>query len=105
VKERCKRSSPNDWVNYLTTSRVIKIIRDHGPCFLFFKLKLVSNYYEEHRLEGRGMFFDTSKSKISQQSLENIQAMFKGLDCNWTNGLNDDQIRILKLSAVLKCAK
>jgi len=38
------------------------------------------------------MFFDTSKSKIGRQRLEN---RLDKLDYSWNNGLNDDQIRIL----------
>jgi len=82
-----------EWVNYLTTSRVLKIIRDQHPCFPFYKHE--SNYYEEPKCKGKGMFFETLKSKIDRQSLENRLDMFRGLYYNRNNGLNDDQIGIL----------
>jgi len=58
---RCKRATPKEWVNYLTISRAIKIIRVKYPCFLY--CKLVSNSYKKSRRPKHGMFLDKSKSK------------------------------------------
>jgi len=80
--QRCKQATPKEWVKYLTTSSVVKIIRD---------CKLVSNYYEEPS----GTFFDRSWSKTGHQSLENLLDIFKGLQQPWNTELNNDKIRIL----------
>jgi len=65
--QRCTRATPKEWIKYLTASRVVKIIRDEHPCYLY--CKLVSNYYEEPRKPKSGMFFDRSWSKTGHQSL------------------------------------
>jgi len=93
LKKRCKRASPREWVNYLTASKAIKVIRDQHPSLLY--CKIVSNYYEEPRKPQQGMFFDSSKSRTGRQSLENRLDLIKEINQPWNNGLNNDALRVL----------
>jgi len=61
-----QESITKERVNYLSTT---KVIRDQHPSHLHYKI--VSNYNEEPQKPQKGMFFDTSKSRIGRQSLEN----------------------------------
>jgi len=92
LQRRCKRASPQEWANYLASSRVIKTIRDHEPKELYIKIS--SNYYEESRRQNIGYFFDGSKSATGKQSLENRLEFFKDYTKPWNIGLNNDEIRI-----------
>jgi len=107
LKKRCKRASPREWVNYLATSKAIKVIRDHylkaskaikvirdqHPSLLY--CKIISNYYEELRKPQQGMFFDSSKSRTGCQSLENRLDLIKEIYQPWNNGLTNDTLRVL----------
>jgi len=60
--KRCKRATPCEWVKYLTASRVMKILREKQPKFLYYNT--TSNYYEEQRKPKWGKFFDSSKNVV-----------------------------------------
>jgi len=77
-------------------SNIIKCKKRHKnqlPSHLY--CKIVFNYYEEPWKPQQGMFFDSSKSRIGCQSLENQLDLIKEINQPLNNGLNDDAIRIL----------
>jgi hypothetical protein len=61
LTELCQRATPEQWTNFITASRVIKILRDKEPNFLHDEL--TKTYFEEKRYPGVGMFFDASRIK------------------------------------------
>ncbi len=91
----CKRATPDEWTNFITTSRVIKILRDEEPKHLC--AKLTSTYFDERRKPGLGFFFDRSRIKKGRQSLENRLMFMRSITFEWTcdlKKLSNDGIRI-----------
>ncbi len=73
----------------------IKIIRDKKPTRLHNLLMQI--YYSEGRNVARGIFYDSSKSRVGGQSLQNrlkyvalIKEPWKEINAKWTN----DMIRV-----------
>jgi hypothetical protein len=65
----CEHAMPEQWTKIITASRVIKIIRDKEPSYLYEKL--TNAYFEEHRYPGLGFVFVSSKTKKGHQLLPN----------------------------------
>ncbi len=91
----CQRATPDEWTNLITSSRVIKILRDEEPRYLCNEL--IATYFDERRKPGLGFFFDRSKIKKGRQSLENILLFMRSIMFEWTGNtktLSNDRIRI-----------
>jgi hypothetical protein len=73
----CKRATPDKWTNFITSSRVIKILRDEQPKELCEKL--VATYFNQRRKPGLGFFFDRSRIKKGHQSLENRLLLMRSI--------------------------
>ncbi len=68
-------------------------MRDHEPAQL--NEILSSNYYEERRQPGVGLFFDTSHVKVGRQSLQNRLLFMRKITYPWhATAMSNDQIRI-----------
>ena len=63
------KATPLEWFKYTTASVAIKTIREKAPKRLHQILQ--RTYYSERRNVGRGLFYDASKTKQGQQSLQN----------------------------------
>jgi len=61
-----KEQTLKEWVKYLTASRLVKIIRDECPCYLY--CKLVSNYYEEPRKPQSGCFLARQSQNLAAKA-------------------------------------
>ncbi len=93
LTELCQRATPEQWTNFITASRVIKILRDKEPKFLH--VELTKNYFEEKRYPGVGMFFDASRIKKGQQAISNRLFFMRSIKFPWNSKpLSNDQIRI-----------
>jgi hypothetical protein len=95
LTELCQRATPEQWTKFITASRVIKVIRDRQP--LELHRILTSNYFEERRHPGVGLFFDSSKSKKGRQSLPNRLLFMRVISYPWNaieSQMTNDQIRI-----------
>jgi len=92
--KRCKRATLNEWAKYTTSSKVIKIIRDKRPIYLYNRLN--SNLYTENRRPGLGFFYDNSMNMRGKQSIQNRLPYFRLIRDQWINNeITDDAIRIL----------
>jgi len=65
----CAQETQNMWANFITASKVIKIVRDCQPKDLY--LPLMSTYFEGKRQPGCGFFYDRSQTKKGRKSLKN----------------------------------
>lgn len=95
LTERCKRATPRQWCNFITASKVMKIIRDKQPATLHQMLQ--STYFEESRKPGIGLFYDASLNLFGKQSLENRLLFMRSCKKEWnliTPKLSNDAIRI-----------
>jgi hypothetical protein len=93
LTELCKRATPEQWTKFITSSRVIKIVRDNQPSELANRLKSV--YFEENRRPGCGLFFDASRIKKGQQSIQNRLLFMRSITYPWNREpMNDNLIRI-----------
>ena len=89
----CKRATPEQWTKFITSSRVIKILRDDQPLELVNLLKSV--YFEEKRRPGCGQFFDASRIKKGQQSIQNRLLFMRSISYPWNSEpMSDNLIRI-----------
>ena len=96
LSRRCERATPKEWVQYLTASLVMKTIRDQQPKPLFDLL--MNNYFEESRKPNVGYFFDSSRTLVGRQSLQNRLMFMLSINDPWNNKLQiktDDEIRVL----------
>jgi len=102
---RCKRATPSEWVQYTTSSKVIKITRDKCPSLI--NERLLRSLYVESRRPTVGFFFDNSSSKQGKQSIQNRLPFFKNLSTQWMNNeINVDAIRtMLKKSFLSYCTE
>jgi len=93
LTELCKRATPEQWAKFVTSSRVIKIMRDKQPTELNQRLKDV--YFEQKRQPGCGRFFDSARIKKGQQSIQNRLLFMRSIDYPWNlKPMSDDLIRI-----------
>ncbi len=86
LTELSKRATPEQWAKFITSSPVIKIIRDKEPRFLYEKL--TKAYYEERRHPRIGLFFDSSKTRKGRQSLQNRLLLCDQFKLNGTYQIN-----------------
>ena len=91
---QCRRATPKQWSNFITASKVMKIIRDKQPSELH--QLLLRNYFEEPRYPGVGLFFDSSVNKKGLQSIENRLLFMRSIKTPWNNKspLTNDEICI-----------
>ena len=88
-----QRATPEQWTKFITTSRVIKVLRDKEPKYLH--VELIKNYFEEKRYPGVGMFFDASRIKKGQQAISNRLLFMRSIHYPWNSKfLSNDIIRI-----------
>ena len=93
LTELCKRATPEQWAKFVTSSRVIKTLRDKYPKEL--NHRLLSVYFEQRRQPGCGQFFDSARIKKGQQSIQNRLLFMRAIDFPWNSiPLSDDLIRI-----------
>jgi hypothetical protein len=95
LTQSCQRATPEQWSKFITASCVIKIMRDQQPSYLFSKLK--ENYFEEKRKPFVGIFFDSSKNKKGQQSIQNRLLFMRSITYAWCDPerpISNDVIRI-----------
>jgi len=98
------RANPNEWSRYTTASIAMKIIRSKQPTRLHECLK--QTFYCERRNAGKGLFFDSSKTKAGRQSLQNRLLHIKQVVEPWSEqgfGLTNDKIRILLKHTFFMC--
>jgi hypothetical protein len=98
--DRCKRATPVEWTRYLTSTKVMKIIRDEEPKSLFDLIN--SNYFEENRKPNVGFFFDNSRTLVGRQSIQNRLIFMRSINDPWNNKLkplSDDHIRVIGKTA------
>ena len=89
----CKRTTPDQWNRFITSSKVIRIIRDKTPSELSEKLS--GTYFEEKRQPGVGFFYDNSKLKIGRQSIQNRLLFMRSITYPWNlKPMTNDLIRI-----------
>ena len=89
----CKRATPDQWNKFITSSKVIKIIREQTPVELATKLQ--STYFEEKRQPGVGYFYDTSRLKVGRQSIQNRLLFMRNIKYPWNlKPMSNDLIRI-----------
>jgi hypothetical protein len=81
LTRQCKRATPDQWVDFITSSLVIKTIRDEQPKVLH--AALINTYYEERRAPGKGMFFDGSRTRRGRQSIENRLIFMRSINTCW----------------------
>ncbi len=95
LTEMCRRATPEQWAKFITATRVIKTVRQQQPKWLATKLMKV--YYEEPRKPGIGLFYDGSKRKKGQQSLENRLLFMRSITQPWnlSSELSDDGLRVM----------
>jgi len=90
---RCKPATWIQWVNFLTASKTVKILRDQLPTCLYDGL--IENWHMKHRKPGLAFFFNSAKKKAGEQSLQNCLSMMKDVTIPWhMNNLNSEKIRI-----------
>jgi hypothetical protein len=93
LTELCQRATPEQWAKFITASRVIKIVRNKEPAYLYDNL--TKCYFEEKRYPGVGMFFDNSRIKKGQQALANRLLFMRSIKYPWNEKpMSDDLIRI-----------
>jgi len=93
LTKRCQRAAPRQWVNFLTSSKIIKICRNKEPPDIYEML--MSTVYNEPRKPNIGYFFDDSRKKPGKQRICNRLAMMKEVKKPWLHQqLTDDEIRI-----------
>jgi hypothetical protein len=96
LTKRCQRATPMEWVKYVTSTRVIKTIRDEEPKPLYNLL--IDNYFEESRKPNVGYFFDKSRTLLGRQSIQNRLMFMRCMTDPWNNKLkplSNDQIRVI----------
>jgi len=85
---------PGEWNSFITSSKVVKIIRDRQPKPLADLLE--TTLYTVPRKPQLGRFFDGSRSKWGRQSLQNRVTFLNAINEPWLQrDLTDDGIRIL----------
>jgi len=89
------RARPSLWAKYAMGNFVIKTLKYSLPVDLHNALH--RTLFSERRRPQRAKFFDSSKSKIGYQAVQNrIGALFDTLNFdNYENSLTDNAIRIL----------
>jgi hypothetical protein len=104
LTNRCMRATPLEWAKYTTASIAIKVMRDKNPTRLHDLLQ--QTYYSERRNVARGLFYDSSKSKVGGQSLQNrlkhvaqLKEPWNEINAKWTN----DLIRVKLKGAFFAC--
>ncbi len=83
------------WTKFITVSKVIKIMRDKEPAYLYEKL--TNEYFEECRHPGLGFFFDSSKNKKGRQLLSSQLLFMRSIQTQWNKlneTLSNDAIRV-----------
>jgi len=93
LRKRCQRASPDEWSHYTTGSKIIKIMRDKEPAYLYDKLS--AQYFEEPRKPGIGNFSDASATWVEHQSIENRLDFIRSIKSPWNKNLSDAEIRII----------
>ena len=96
-----KRATPVEWGEYGIAKEVIRIYNACVPSSLFMSLK--ANSYMLHRPD-RIRFFDNSRLRIGQQSIQNRAAsIFGKIDFAWChNELSADKLRTELKTALFK---
>lgn len=69
IDAQCKRATPRMWSQYISTSMVMKILRDDVPSIL--ANSILGNMVTERRRPRHGRFFDCSKKRIGKHSFAN----------------------------------
>ena len=93
---RCNRATPTEWSKYVTASIAIRTIRDKKPKELHEILK--RTYFEERRFKGRGLFYDSSKTRPGRQSIQNLLQHVYQIRNPWNelgSKMTNDAIRVL----------
>jgi len=78
---RCKRATPIQRVIFLTSSKVIKIVRNKELPDLY--APLMTTFYTEPRKPDIGYFYDNSKRKPGKQIFYNRLDFMKEIDKPW----------------------
>jgi Reverse transcriptase (RNA-dependent DNA polymerase) len=96
LSKRCQKATPNEWSRYSTASVAMKVIRDKTPKVLHDILK--TTYYSERRKGGKGLFYDSSRTCVGRQSIQNRLKHIAQVSEPWNeigSGLTNDRLRIL----------
>ncbi len=104
LTNRCMKATPDEWSKYTTASIAMQTIRDKKPTRLHDLLK--QNYYSERHNVARGLFFDSSKTKIGRQSLQNRLKHVSLIKEPWNEQgtpLSNDNIRKILKKTFFSC--
>jgi hypothetical protein len=104
LTNRCLRATPLEWSRYTTASVAIKTIRDKQPMVLHDILK--RTYYAERRNIAKGLFYDSSRTKMGRQSLQNRLPHVKHLKVPWNeldSKLSNHSLRIMLKETYFGC--
>jgi hypothetical protein len=104
LTRRCMKATPAEWSRYATASIAIKIIRDKAPQRLHQILS--STYYSERRNVARGLFFDSSKTRIGKQSIQNRLLHIAQIKDPWNevgSKVSNDCLRMLLKKTYFSC--
>jgi hypothetical protein len=95
LTELCERATPEQWTRFITATRVIKIVRNRAPTDLYHIL--TQNYFEEKRNPHIGMFFDSSRTRKGQQSIQNRLMFMRSISYPWNSEseLSNDLLRVI----------
>ncbi len=90
----CKRATPEQWMRFITATRVIKIVQNKTPTDIY--KRLLTTYFDERRQPGVGLFYDASRTQKGQQSIQNRLLFMRSIVYPWNTEkkLSDDIIRI-----------
>jgi len=86
-----KRSNPNQWVKYITTSTAIKMFNKSNT---LMALELRERAYINERTPGRATLISEARRILGKQSLWNRLEVLRESKFDWINIKNDDLIRV-----------
>ncbi len=104
LTNRCKRATPLEWSRYTSASVAIKTFRDKKPEILHDILQ--RTYYAERRNPARGMFYDSSRTKMGRQSIQNRLPHIKQLSVPWNepdSKFSNHRLRIVLKNTFFSC--
>jgi hypothetical protein len=97
-------ATPLEWSKFTSASIAIKTRRDKKPEVLHKILQ--RTYYSERRNVGRGLFFDSSRTKQGQQSIQNRLPHIVLIREPWNEKgqqLNNDALRVMLKKTNFSC--
>ncbi len=79
--ELCCRATPEQWTKCITATRVIKIIKDKTPKYIYPRISYM--YFEERSHPYIGFFYDTSRNRKGRQAIQNGLLFKRAISYHW----------------------